>query len=602
MEDNVSKIKDRLDIVDVIGGYVKLNKSGINYKAQCPFHNEKTPSFFVNPERQIFHCFGCSKGGDMFTFVQEIEGLEFPEVLKMLATKAGVELKQSTPEYKEFQSEKTILFEISELATKFFEKQLWHSNTGKNVLKYLHERGTTDESIKNFRLGFAPDDWSSFSNFAKTRGYSEEEISKSGMGIKRNVDGQGGGSGSGIYDRFRNRIMFPVTNLSGQVVGFSGRIFDVGGGPTSGGEAVAKYINTPQTPIYDKSRLLYGLDKARMEIRSKDKCLAVEGNMDVVMSHQAGVGNAVATSGTALTASHLKIIKRYTDNLDLCFDEDAAGEIATQRGVDLALAQNFNVGVISIDDPKLKDPSDYVKAYGSKWEEYSSKSKPFMEYFFKKVTTGADTATALGKKMVTQKLLPIIKSISSKVEQAHWVAELALKVKTKEDLIYNELNNIAEPVFSETSANYEYDDEGSEETGDIGKFKHYEQSIAELVCLSPELIRGVDFKHDFWSNELIELLDYLNNKSGKENTNENTKKKVDLLHFRAEEIWKDFSDESKKEEFAKLIYQAKLRNIQKKLGDLSFEIRETEKTGNKEQLTSLVAKFTELSGELAKLK
>lgn len=315
MSSIVDQIKDRVDIIDLISGYLKLQKSGINYKARCPFHNEKTASFFVSPERQIWHCFGCSAGGDIFGFVKQIEGIEFADALRMLAARAGVELHRQSPEYQQYQTAKTKLYEICALATRFFEKQLRESVAGKKALDYLRDRGLTDESIKNFRLGYAPESWNALGEFLE-RNYDSKDVFDAGLAVKK--------ENSGYYDRFRSRIMFPIFDLNGQVVGFSGRIF---GEPAKDAEA-AKYVNTPQTAIYDKSRVLYGLDKAKLDIRRKNKCLVVEGNIDVIMSYQAGAANVVASSGTALTDGHLKIIKRYTDNLDLCFDADSAKAIS----------------------------------------------------------------------------------------------------------------------------------------------------------------------------------------------------------------------------------------------------------------------------------
>ncbi len=349
----IDQIKDRVDIVDLISSYLKLQKAGVNYKARCPFHNEKSGSFVVSPERQIWHCFGCSLGGDVFGFVKQIEGIEFPEALRILAARAGVKLTNENPE---FRSHKTSLYEITELACKFFEKQLHQSDGGKRVLVYLHGRGLNDESIKNFRLGYAPESWQSLLDFLG-RHYQNQDIFDAGLIIKKDA--------GGYYDRFRSRILFPVGDINGQVVGFSARVFAVSKDEEE--KIGAKYINTPQTSIYDKSRLLYGLDKAKLAIRKENKCLVVEGNMDVIMSHQSGAYNVVASSGTALTEGHLKIIKRYTDNLDLCFDSDNAGTLATERGVDLALAHGFNVGVVSI-EPPAGEPSD---PYRDSWATYA---------------------------------------------------------------------------------------------------------------------------------------------------------------------------------------------------------------------------------------
>ncbi len=398
MEDNVSKIKDRLDIVDVISSYVKIQKAGINYKGRCPFHNEKTPSFFVTPERQIWHCFGCGKGGDMFEFVKEIEGVEFPEALRILASRAGIELEQYRPKPGESVDAKQKLFEICELSAKFFEKQ-FASAAGREALAYLRDRGLTDETIKEFRLGYAPDDWESLSRFLYSRGYKDSEIVDAGMAIKRSAE-----SGrEGIYDRFRSRIIFPIADLSGQVVGFTARSFSPSkldsGEVSLDKEAVvgAKYVNTPSTLIYDKSRVLYGLSKAKLEVKRSDRCILVEGNMDALMSYQAGVRNVVASSGTALTPAHLRLLQRYTKNLGFCFDTDQAGAMATRRGIGLALAQQFNISILEINDPECKDPADYVKKFGSKWAEVVAGAKPVIDYYFDRARASYNPTSAESK-------------------------------------------------------------------------------------------------------------------------------------------------------------------------------------------------------------
>ena len=257
-EDNISKIKDRLDIAEVIGSYVKLTKAGVNYKAKCPFHNERTPSFFVSPEKQIWHCFSCNAGGDIFGFVKEVEGVEFPEALRMLASRAGITLQHVSPT--EPKSNRTVLFDINELATRFFEKQLQSSLMGSKVKAYLTGRGVNEQSIKNFRLGYAPDSWHALGEFLASK-FPASEIFNAGLSIRKDS--------GGYYDRFRGRIMFPISDMHGQVVGFSGRIYESakrkeeiekeatadassGGGSASGG----KYVNTPQTAVYDKSRVL----------------------------------------------------------------------------------------------------------------------------------------------------------------------------------------------------------------------------------------------------------------------------------------------------------------------------------------------------------
>jgi DNA primase len=432
----VEEIKNRLDIVDVISGYIKLQKAGRNFRARCPFHSEKTPSFMVSPERQIWHCFGCGKGGDIFGFVKEIEGTEFVDALRTLAQRAGVILKKQDPKT---QTERQRLYKICELAARFFQKQLEASSVGKKIEKYLAERGINKNSMRDWRLGYAPDSWETLSQFLKSRGYTDGEIIKSGVAVEKEKS-QSPNSNIQYYDRFRGRIMFPIFDLNGQVVGFAGRV------APGGDEKSAKYVNTPQTLIYDKGRLLYGLDKAKIEIKRKNFCVLVEGNTDVIMSHQAGVFNVVASSGTALTEEHLKIIKRYTDNLVLAFDTDLAGINATKRTANLALSQGFNAKIIVTPSGKrIKDPADLIRENPRAWEKIISSAQGIIEFCLSDALARHDIKTANGKKEAAKELLPLFKKIADPIEQAHWIGELAKKLRVAEKLLSEALNKISSP-------------------------------------------------------------------------------------------------------------------------------------------------------------
>ena len=329
---DTEKIKARLDITTLVGSYLKLQKAGINLKAPCPFHNEKTPSFFVSPARDSWHCFGCGKGGDIFAFVMELEGMTFPETLQLLAERAGIELtgKRNT----EDTSKKSRLLDLTERACIFYQKQLI---SNKDALAYLKKRGVTSDTMKVFRLGFAPDEWRLLKDYLVREGFTEAEIQEAGLSI----DGS-----RGAFDRFRSRIMFPFEDASGRVVGFTGRIF-VSPAETSvkdRGDAskdAPKYMNSPQTPLYDKSRFLYGLHHAKQSIRENNVVVLVEGNMDMLMSYQAGVENVVAVSGTALTEQHLVTIRRLAEKVTIAFDTDDAGVAAARRAVEMAYAQEF---------------------------------------------------------------------------------------------------------------------------------------------------------------------------------------------------------------------------------------------------------------------
>ncbi|MFA5368618.1 MAG: DNA primase, partial [Candidatus Paceibacterota bacterium] len=368
MSSEIEEIKSRLNIVDVIGSYIKLEKAGINYRACCPFHSEKSPSFFVSPSRQIWHCFGgCGEGGDIFKFVMKIENIEFPDALRILAAKAGVELKARSADWEKNKTERQLMLHLCELGARFFEAYLEKSAKGKEAIDYLIKRGLKIETIKEWRLGYAPEAWSKLSDLLVGKGYQRDDIAKAGLAIAK--------EGNKFFDRFRSRIMFPIVGFNGEVIGFTGRIF---GKPDT---EDAKYLNTPATLLYDKSRALFGIDKAKLEIRKNDFCILVEGNVDCIMSHQAGFKNCVAVSGTALTPYHLSIIKRYSPNLVLAFDMDAAGNKATEKGIVLAQKMEFNIKVIPMSAEK--DPADIILLEGEeKWKQMIENAKPINEFYF----------------------------------------------------------------------------------------------------------------------------------------------------------------------------------------------------------------------------
>jgi len=430
MENPIEEIKNRLDIVEVIGSYIKLQKAGINYRAICPFHSEKKPSFFVSSTRQLWHCFGsCGEGGDIFKFVMKIEGVEFGDALKILAQKAGVELKSQSPEYAKLKSEREKLYEICEWAAKFFEKQFQESKTGKEAKDYLLKRGITEESLKKWRVGYAPDVWQSLSDFLNSKNYKKEEMEKAGLSLTSE-------KGS-LHDRFRGRIIFPIFDLNSQVIGFGGRVFK-----DKDKNEVAKYVNTPQTILYDKSNVLYGLDKAKVAIRKQDYCILVEGYVDVIMVSQAGFENVVSTSGTALTPFQLKILKRYTDNLYTAFDMDVAGDAATKRGIDLAQAQEFNIKVIIL--PEGLDPADMVSKDIKEWEKRVKEGKSILDFYFETTFSKFDLNSSDEEQKIIKTLLPAIKKIPNIIIQSRWAAKLANRLGIKTEDVEKELKKIKE--------------------------------------------------------------------------------------------------------------------------------------------------------------
>lgn len=430
MQSPTEEIKARLNIVDVVASYVKLDKSGSHWKACCPFHRERSPSFMVNEERQMWHCFGCNKGGDAFAFVMEMDGIGFREALVMLAERANVELpqysKESQEHYQEERDEKTRLFEIHELATKFYEKQLWEGVGQDQALDYLRKRGLSDESIRKFRLGFAPSGWRNLYDFLVKSGFDGRELSQAGIALKKE-------QGDGYYDRFRDRIMFPITDTFGRVIGYSARV------APGADESQAKYINTSETPIYKKSQVLYGLSYARQAIKQAGYTVLVEGNMDVIACHQAGIENTIAVSGTALTEEQLAMLRRYGKEMRFFFDMDEAGQKAARRSTELALSQDIEVSIVSI--PEGKDAADLAQEHPEAVREAIADPSPALKYFLTQILARFDIETPRGKKEALAAFVPFIVAAKSPIDRAYWIKELAQSIKVEEKDVRGVVHN-----------------------------------------------------------------------------------------------------------------------------------------------------------------
>jgi len=570
MEDSpIQQIKDRLDIVEVISNYIKLKKAGANYKALCPFHSEKTPSFFVSPARQIWHCFGCQKGGDIFGFIKEIEGVEFGDALRILAQKAGVELKPMRPELR---TERQRLYEICELATKFFERQLEASSKGKEVKEYLLERGINAKSIEKWGLGYSPETWQGLSDFLVSKGYQREEILRAGLAIKNE-------KGS-YYDRFRGRIIFPIFDLNSQVIGFGGRIFQKE-------EGIAKYINTPNTPLYDKSRILYGLDKAKVEIRKKDFCVLVEGYIDVILSHQAGIENTVATSGTALTPYQLTLLKRYSDNLLLGFDMDIAGDTATKRGIDLAQMKGFNLKIIVL--PENKDPADVISKDPKEFKGLINNARSILDFYFENTFSKFDQKTPEGKKEISKILLPVIKRIPNKIEQSFWVQKLSKNLEVKEEDVAEELKKVK---LEEESFGLE--PEELEKLPPKSRKELLEERLVILILKSQPLkdaISKEDF--DFFSPKISQIVSCLKKQ---------TKIPPDLSDFFNPLSLKaeiEPHEEDPKEEFENCLKEIRSLGIKDKLDKISQEIKKAEQDKDFKKSGKLIQEFNSWAKQIS---
>jgi len=425
------EIKSKLDIVDVIREYIQLKAAGLNFRANCPFHREKTPSFMVSPEKQIWHCFGCGKGGDVFSFVMEIEGLSFVETLRLLAKKAGVVLKKADPA---LTSKRNALLDILELSAKYYHKVLTGSPAAETAREYLRERALTDDTIEKWQIGYSPDTWDSLTNFLKSKGFGENEIFLAGMSVKK--DHSAGSGRAGFYDRFRGRIMFPINDINGNVTGFTARVRK----EKEAEEKMGKYINTPATMVYDKSKVLFGLDKAKMAVKTEDAAVLVEGQMDAITAHQNGFNNVIASSGTALTVEQVNLIKRYSNNLFLSFDMDKAGDLAAERGIAQAMQAEMNIKVIEISG--AKDPDELIKNNPEGWKQAVIKAKPMMQYYFDKTFAKLNIKDYEGQDRAEKILLPVIAKFGSKTEQDFWLKKLSQEVGANENSLREKLKEI----------------------------------------------------------------------------------------------------------------------------------------------------------------
>lgn len=420
MSGTVDTIKERLSIVDVVGSYVQLTKSGKYFKGRSPFSNERTPSFYVTPDKNLYHCFSTNKGGDIFTFIQEMEGVDFAGALKILAERAGVELVAEDPKKR---SERDQLFAIMEEAARWYEKNLTPQTAPHT---YLKERGVKDSSISTWRIGFVSDGWHGLSEHLKrTVRATDAELVACGLAIKGD---------RGYYDRFRSRIMFPISDASGRVVAFTGRAF---------GEAAdkgPKYMNSPETQLFDKSSVLYGFNKAKSGIHRMGYAVLVEGQMDLIMSHQAGVTNTVASSGTALTLKQLELIHRIAPRVVVAYDADGAGVAASERAYQLALEAGMDVKVVSI--PDGKDPADTVAKDPELWKNALRSARHLIEYKLDAVVA-ATADERLRAKKVSAEIVPYIARVESAIEQAHYVQKVCTVLHLPDAAVWDEVKRVS---------------------------------------------------------------------------------------------------------------------------------------------------------------
>lgn len=426
-QETIQRIMDAARIEEVIGDFVSLKKRGANHIGCCPFHNEKTPSFYVSPSKGIFKCFGCGEAGDVVAFLKKHEHFTYPEALRWLAQKYNIEIREEeqTEEQKERQNERDALFHVSEFAQKYFADLLYNDEMGRAVgLSYFHGRGLSDEVIKNFGLGYCLDEWSAFTDHARKNGYSDAVLEKTGLTIFKEESKK-------AYDRFRGRVMFPIYSISGRVLGFSGRVL-------SSEKQAAKYVNSPDSDIYNKSRILYGLYQARSAISKANKCYLVEGNIDVISMHQSGVENTVASCGTSLTTEQIRLIKRYTPNVTVLYDGDSAGIKAALRAVNLLFAEGMHVRCVLF--PDGEDPDSYAQKYGSSaLQDYLTSHEDNFVMFKTRVLLDSVKNDPIRKAELVKETVNTIALVPDLLERTEYVSQCAHLLDVPEEALASEL-------------------------------------------------------------------------------------------------------------------------------------------------------------------
>lgn len=595
MSTDIDQIKQRLDIVELLQEYLpNLRKLGANWKAPCPFHNEKTPSFVVSPEKQIWHCFGCDRGGDIFTFVQEIESIEFSAALQQLAKRAGVELQQHSPQET---TQHNRLIECIQAAQQFYENFLHTQPAAQVARDYLTQRGIKMATQQQFGLGYSPPQWDALLQALRVLGFTEQEMFLAGVIIKKD-------QGAGYYDRFRDRIMFPFYDINGLVVGFTARALN--DTQTSGG----KYINSPQSELYDKSKIIYGLHLAKSTIKRVQASIIVEGNVDVITAHQAGFTNVVATSGTAFTEYQITFLKRYAPNLLIAFDMDAAGTSAAQRSIDNALQQEMNVKVIQLSS-QYKDPDECIRQDPAAFKTAIRNALHVMDFYFYSLLKPLDLNRVEHKKKAVQLLLPHLKKLRNPVEQAHFIQKLADAIQIDLAIIQQQLKNFSQPRSytaskpNQTAAKTQAAptnrfDKLSRQT--LGLLLNFPEQLPYCIeYLAPEYLTDAQicelYKRivSYYNNTgSFVLADYLETLSSDQHL-------VNSLLLFQETLFPNIPPVTAQDELIKSLRELHNGYIRRRLHKLEFELKQAEHTNQQAEVDRLVQELQLLTQELTEL-
>jgi len=577
-ERTIEEIQAKLDIAEVVGSYIPLKKAGRNFKACCPFHHEKTPAFVVSPQKQIYHCFGCSAGGDMISFVMKHEHLEFMEALKILADKANVQIPQFRGGGNRQKSSFTnALHRANELAANYYSAMLVGSPKAKDARSYLAKRSLNAAAVAKFKMGFAPADWDGFLKFAREKGVSPATLEKAGLVIPGREDS--------YYDRFRNRVMFPIFDIRSKIIAFGGRVLD---------ESLPKYMNSPETDTYVKGRHLYGLNLAVDEIKSKDYCIVVEGYLDLIIPYHNGVKNIVATLGTALTVEQIRLIKRFTKNVVIIFDADEAGEAASLRGLDLLLSEELYVKIARL--PEGLDPDTYVRTNSAEqFLKVIETADNLFDYKLKLLLKKLNPAETDDKAKITSEMLPTIKRVDNAVLRAEYIKKLSETLFISEDVMKEELSKV--------KLDYSY-------LGENKVFKECvairpaEKMITGLAIEDPDIANEIKKRlkiDEFHSEDVRDIIRavFAVLSEGKNPTAAKVMHKLNsdnLSHIICEALAETEGFIDREKSLSDCIIKIKRDNLKFKKENLTSRIKEAEQKGNDAQLMKLVRELNALRG------
>ncbi|MDP1710180.1 MAG: DNA primase [bacterium] len=589
MADNqVEEVKLHTDIVTVIGERIELKKAGRNYKANCPFHGEKTASFMVSPELQIFKCFGCGVSGDCYSFLEQYEGMEFPEALKYLADKAGITLEKVNMGGS---SEKERLIELNSQTLKFYNYLLLNHPVGKNALQYLlKDRGLKKETIEEFKLGFSPENSNAINAFlVKKKKFSPKEVERAGIGIPR---------GQMFYDRFHGRVIFPLFDHRGNVIGFAGRIIP------GGRQDTAKYINSPETPIYHKSNVLFGLNLTRSFIKKKGEAIIVEGELDAISTYQAGIKNVVAIKGSSLTEEQVRLLSRFAGKFILCLDSDMAGDTAARRGI--GIASNLGVEVKVAVLASFKDPDDAARNDPDGFKKTLDNAINVWDFLIESVFSRFDGKSGEGSAKISKEIVPILASIENKIVQSHYINLVARKLGVEAEAVNQEIQKVAAPKTEEVQPARI----ATQSVAGGGRRELLEERLLTLafqndpsILLDKEILSLIRTNFGKRLAETYQEFSRKNkydpNKFGKSLPKELFDGFVGMVLSLESE--NEHSEQNLEKELDLVEKELKILSIKENLRDLSKSIGNLEKDGEKEKVLRAQNKFTKLAQILSKL-